>query len=136
MPIEKVEDRMYRIYDEAISIMISNLHQSSISTGKIQLLSFNRNNVEHLCMLRAALLARDLFDVEVEIDAPWFDVLRINWKIRKSFKKIKKMAFDEGSGIPTSILLNCIRSDVEKQFCRDNFSFSNVYHAYYEGSLN
>ena len=136
MPIEKIEDRMYRIYDEAISIMISNLHQSSISTGKIQLLSFNRNNVEHLCMLRAALFARDLFDVEVEIDAPWFDVLRINWKIRKSFKKIKKMTFDEGSGIPTSILLNYIRGDIEKHFCNEDFSFANVYHAYYEGSLN
>jgi hypothetical protein len=136
MPIEKIEDKMYRIYDEAVSIMISNLYQSSISTGKIQLLSFNRNNVEHLCMLRAALLARDLFDVEIEIDAPWFDVLRINWKIRKSFKKIKKMVFDEGSGIPTSILLNYIRSDMEKYCQSKDFSFADVYHTYYEGSLN
>lgn len=136
MPWESLDDKLYRIFDEAVGLTMSNLRQASASNGKIQLLSFNRANIEHLYMLQVALIARDLFDVEVEIDAPWFDVLKINWKIRKNFRKIKKMSFDAGNGIPTNVLLNSMRNDMKKYYQSGDFSFGDVYHAYYEGSLN
>ena len=57
MPIHTLEDELYHIYDEAVSITLSNLHGLSIPSGKIQLLNFDRKNVEHIYLLRIALMA-------------------------------------------------------------------------------
>ena len=77
--------QLFHTYDELVSLTLTGLQNLSAQKGKIQLLSFNRKNIEHLYMLRIALMARDLFGLPVEIEAPWFDVLRINWKIGKNF---------------------------------------------------
>ena len=134
MPIHTLEDELYHIYDEAVSITLSNLHGLSIPSGKIQLLNFDRKNVEHIYLLRIALMARDVFDLEVEIDASWFDVLYLNWKIRKGFRRIKRMSFSCDHAIPTQIVLNYMRDSFES-CVGGNFTFGDIYHTYYEGSI-
>lgn len=134
MPINLSENELYRIYDEAVSITLSNLHGLSIPSGKIQLLNFDRKNAEHVYLLRIALIARDVFDLEVEIDASWLDVLYLNWKIRKGFRRIKRMSFSGDHAIPTQIVLNHMRDSFESRL-GGNFSFGDIYHTYYEGSI-
>ena len=134
MPINLSENELYRIYDEAVSVTLSNLHGLSIPSGKIQLLNFDRKNVEHVYLLRIALMARDAFDLEIEIDASWFDVLYLNWKIRKGFRRIKRMSFSGDHAIPTQIVLNYMRDSFESRL-GGNFTFGDIYHTYYEGSI-
>jgi hypothetical protein len=129
--------QLFYKYDELVSLTLTKLQILSAQKGKIQLLSFNRKNIEHLYMLRIALIARDLFGLPIEIEASWFDVLRINWKIGKNFGKIKRMPWKDIEGIPTSIVLKHMRDEAKERFGLDfNFDFGDIYHAYYEGSLN
>lgn len=134
MPIHISEDELYHIYDEAVSLTLSNLHSFSIPNQKIQLLSFDRRNIEHIYLLRIALMARDVFGLEIEIDAPWYDVWYINRKIKKGFRRIKKMAFSNDNAIPVHIVLNYMRDSFEARL-GNKFSFGDVYHTYYEGSI-
>ena len=126
--------KIYHKYDELVSITITNLANLATPEGKIKLLSFDRKNIEHIYMLRIALWARDLFGIPVEIDASWRDVLYINWKIRKNFRKIKGMAWGDCLGIPTDIVLNYMRESA-KENLGVNFNFGDIYYAYYEGSI-
>ena len=134
MPTNLSENELYRIYDEAVSITLSNLHGLSIPSGKIQLLNFDRKNVEHIYLLRIALMARDVFDLEIEIDASWFDVWYINRKIKKGFRRVKRMTFSNDNAIPAHIVLDYMRDSFEARL-GNNFSFGDIYHTYYEGSI-
>lgn len=135
MPIDTLEKELYHKYDEVVSLTLSNLMVSTRPNKKIQLLGFTRKNIEHLFVLRVALMARDIFGVPVEIDASWRDVVYINWKIRKNFGKIKRMAWADPNGMPIDIVLNYMRDSIKENLGAD-FNFGNIYHAYYEGSLD
>lgn len=134
MSTKMPEQELLHIYDEAVSLALSNLHGFSMPNKKIQLLSFNRRNIEHIFLLRIALMARDVFGLEIEIDAPWRDVWYINRKIRKGFRRIKKMAFSNDNAVPVHIVLNYMRDSFEARL-GNNFSFGDIYHTYYEGSI-
>ena len=135
MPTDTLEKELYYKYDKVIVLTLSNLTASAQPNKKIQLLGFTRKNMEHLFVLRVALMARDIFGVPVEIDASWRDIIYINWKIRKNFGKIKRIARMNQDGTPIDTVLNYIH-DYTKENLDANFNFGNIYHAYYEGSLN
>jgi hypothetical protein len=129
------EQEMYHKYDELVSLTLTNLRALTPTTeGKIKLLNFNRKDIEHIYMLRIALIARDVFDLPVEIDAPWWDVLWVNWHIRKKFGKIKRVKWSDETGIPTQIVINHMRDGAKRDLGHD-FNFADIYRVYYEGSI-
>lgn len=126
---------LIREYDGLIGLTCLNLYTIAKNTKTIRLYSFDRHNHEHLYLLRIALLARDLYDFNLEIESSWWDVLRLNWKIRKGFNKIGRIKSQFEGGIQTTEMLNFMRPDgIER--CGRNFSFADIYHEYYEGSLD
>ena len=47
------------------------------------------------------------------------------------------MPWKDTKGIPTGIMLKRMRHEAEERFGLNfNFDFGDIYHAYYEGSLN
>ena len=130
------EEEIYREYDEIISLVLSEIYQRSEEEGVIRLYRFNHDNLEHMCILRIALIARDLFHFPIEVDASWWDVLRLNWQLRKNFDKVKryklKMNANDGKGVNVLMLIDKYKAIIETTG-RD-FSFVDIYKAYYERS--
>jgi hypothetical protein len=127
----------YHHYDKLIAAALENIYGMS-SDGVIRLYCFDRNDKEHMCILRIALIARDIFQYPIEIDASWWDVFCLNWKLRKNFNKIKrfkaKLGKDALKGINVPMLIDKFHT-----MSRDNFGgadFKVVYEAYYEGSCD
>lgn len=126
----------YRRYDELIAMTLGNIHEMS-KDGVIRLYRFNAKNKNHMCILRIALIARDLYQYPIEIDASWWDVMCLNWKLRKNFDKVKrfkvKLDKDAPKGINVLMLIDKFHTISRKHF--GGVDFKDVYEAYYEGKM-
>ena len=102
--------------------------------GVIRLYCFNSKDKEHMCILRIALIARDLFQFPIEVDASWWDVVCLNWKLRKNFDKVKrfkvKLGKDALKGINVPMLIDKFHVIGRQYF--GGADFKDVYEAYYE----
>ena len=127
-----VNDTKLREYDGLVRLTFNNLCAAS-NNQKIVLLNFDRKNLEHLYLLRVALLVRDVTNYEIKVDCSWWDFFMLNRKIRKGFKKIERSK--ERNGIDTAWMLDLMRGDGQQRIDK-NFSFADIYNQYYEGSLN
>ena len=133
MPTEKLEDNVYREYDGLVGLTMLNIYSKSKEGKTIRLLDFDRKNKEHLFILRVALIARDLYGFPIEIDSNRWSVFCINWRLRKGFNKVRRAARTEVDGVWVPHLLDLMRPDGEERL-GGNFSFADIYEAYYEGS--
>ena len=131
MPTESLQDELYRKYDLVISEILTELMKTVDERKILRLLFFNRKEKSNLLVLRVALMARDLYQVDVEIDCSFWDRLVINRKIRKVFGKVKKAPdyTARGAWVPDILKAVYVRTDRV-------FDFGNIYSAYYEGSCN
>ena len=127
-----VNDEKLREYDGLVGLTFNNLCAAS-NDKKVILLNFDRKNLEHLYLLRVALLVRDVTNYEVKVSCSWWNLFMLNRKIRKGFKKIKRSK--EEKGIDTDWMLNLMRGDGQQRIDK-NFTFADIYNQYYEGSLN
>ena len=125
----------YRHYDELVATTLENIYE--MSDDVIRLYRFDRKNKEHMCILRIALIARDLFQLPIEIDASWWDVVCLNWKLRKNFDKVKRFKVKLGKEAPKGINVLML-IDKFHIISRDHFGgadFRDVYEAYYERKM-
>lgn len=130
---ERYDRKVLTEYDGLIGLTMYNLYTLSKDCGAIRIDNFNRNNKEHWYLLRVALIARDVYQVPVEMSGSWWNVFCVNWKIRKGFRKIKRVAkFDTGN-FDAAAVLDFMRQDGIARI-GPNFSFADIYEAYYEGS--
>ena len=129
------EEETYRQYDSLIATTLENIYEMSDST--IRLYRFDRNNKDHMCILRIALIARDLFQYPIEVDASWWDVFCLNWKLRKNFDKVKrfktKLGKDAPKGINVLILIDKFHAISNEVF--GGVKFKEIYEAYYERKM-
>lgn len=135
-------EELFREYDGLVGLTLLNIWGLSKKDKVIRLYRFDRKNKEHLFVLRVALMARDLYQFPIEVDCSWWDVFCLNWKNRKKFDKVKKykLIWDNLNnkepinepGVNVVMLLDFMRQDGLKR-CGNNFSFSDIYEAYYEG---
>ena len=132
------DDALYREYDKLVGITLLTLCNLSVGSQTIRLYRFNRKDKEHMYILRVALIARDLYDFPIEIDASWWDIFCLNWKLRKGFNKVKKYRLKEGvndsNGVNVPIMLDTMRGDAV-ECCGEDFTFANIYEAYYERKM-
>ena len=131
MPTEFLEDELYRKYDMVVSEILTRLFYSVDDRNTIRLLGFKRNNKEHLLVLRIAIMLRDIYQTQIEIDGSWWDRFLINRKIKKPFGKVGAASNYSIDGIWVPDLLDTVHS-----FTNYTFDFGNIYDAYYEGSCN
>ena len=129
------EEETYRHYDELVATTLENIY--GMSDDVIRLYRFDRKNKEHMCILRIALIARDVFQLPIEVDASWWDVARLNWKFRKNFDKIKRFKVKLGKNAPKGINVPML-IDKFHTISRHHFGgadFKIVYEAYYEKEI-
>ena len=125
----------YRHYDELIATTLENIYE--MSDGVIRLYRFDRKNKEHMCILRIALIARDLYQYPVEVDASWWEVMRLNHQLRKNFDKVKRfrvrLGKDAPKGINVPMLIDKFHIIGRQYFGGADFKI--VYEAYYERKM-
>lgn len=129
------EEETYRHYDELVATTLENIY--GMSDDVIRLYRFDRKNKEHMCILRIALIARDIFQLPIEVDASWWDVARLNWKFRKNFDKVKRFKVKLGKNAPKGINVPML-IDKFHTISRHHFGgadFKIVYEAYYEKEI-
>ena len=137
-PVGNVPDeQIYRDYDEVIAMVLEEIYCRSEKESVIRLYCFNRKNLNHKCVFRIALMARDLFQFPIEVDASWWDIFYLNWKLRKNFSKVKryklKTGVNDNKGINIPMLIDKYRAIMETS-ARD-FTFADIYEAYYERKM-
>ena len=126
----------YRHYDELIATTLENIYEMS-KDGVIRLYCFNAKDKEHMCILRIALIARDLFQFPIEVDASWWDVLCLNRQLRKNFDKVTrfrlKVGKNDDNGVNVPMMIDGFRAIANEHFgC---VTFKKIYEAYYERKM-
>ena len=129
------EVETYRNYDSMIATVLENIYE--MSDGTIRLYRFDRNNKNHMCILRIALIARDLFQYPIEVDASWWDVFCLNRKLRKNFDKVKRFKFKLGKDAPEGInvLMLIDKFHTISNTVFGGVEFKDIYEAYYERKI-
>ena len=127
------EEETYRNYDGMIATALEAIHSLS-EDGVIRLYRFDDKNKEHMCILRIALIARDIFQFPIEVDASWWIVMRLNWELRKHFDKVKrfklKVGENDNKGVNVPMMIDGFRAIANEHFGCVNFK--EIYEAYYE----
>ena len=129
------EEETYRNYDSMIATVLENIY--GMSDGTIRLYRFDRNNKDHMCVLRIALIARDLFQYPIEVDASWWDVFCLNRKLRKNFDKVKRFKPKYGKEAPKGInvLMLVDKFHTISGTVFGGVEFKDIYEAYYERKM-
>lgn len=134
MTIEEANVEIYRQFDQAVGLTLREMLKYFSPDSSLHLLGFDRNNVEHMYVLRIALMARDLWQVKVTVDSTWLNWRRLNWKLRKGFDKVGRTPNGWVKGVPVPEFLDEIRAIAKEQIgVEDDFDFSTIYKLYYEG---
>lgn len=131
------EEETYRHYDGMIATALENIYELSNQDEIIRLYRFDRNSKEHMCILRIALIARDLFHFPIEIDASWWDVVCLNWQLRKNFARVKRFKFKNGKDAPKGInvLMLLDKFSTISNHVFGGVDFKEIYEAYYERKM-
>lgn len=137
MPAKNLDNNIYREYDGLVGLTMLNIYSKSKDDKVIRLINFDGKNKEHLFILRVALLARDIYQMPLEIEGSWWNIFCLNWKLRKGFQKVNRYKHTFGvyhfGVICVPELLALMRPDGTARLGED-FSFADIYEAYYEGS--
>lgn len=128
------KDELYREYDQLIGLTMQEIIKASKDEGVIRLLNFNPINKGHIYLLRIALFVRDIYDMPIELDCDSWDILRINWKMRKGFSKVKKAHLFACKGVRSYALTEQIRN-IGKERIGEHFLLEDIYNVYYKGSI-
>lgn len=125
------EELKMQHYDALVNITIQNIYSLSKAYNKIIIGDFDWKDKEHLFILEAALMARDIFGFPIYIDGIK-NFCIVNWKIRKTHKPIKLLRKHEKDGMFSTIgILQFQRKDGINNIHPD-FTFAEIYEAYYE----
>lgn len=130
-------EKDYRNYDGMVAAALETIWELSSEDGVIRLYRFDRKNKEHMCILRIALMARDLYQYPVEVDASWWEVLCLNHQLRKNFDKVKrfrlKVGENDNKSVNVPMMIDGFRAIANEHFGCVNFK--EIYEAYYERKM-
>lgn len=130
-------EKDYRNYDGMVATALETIWELSSEDGVIRLYRFDRKNKEHMCILRIALMARDLYQYPVEVDASWWEVLCLNHQLRKNFDKVKrfrlKVGENDNKGVNVPMMIDGFRAIANEHFGCVNFK--EIYETYYERKM-
>jgi hypothetical protein len=79
-------------------------------------------------------MARDLYQYPIEVDASWWEVVCLNYQLRKNFDKVKrfklKVGKNDNKGVNVPMMIDGFRTIANEHFGCVNFK--EIYEAYYE----
>lgn len=131
------DEETYRHYDGMVATALETIWELSSDDNIIRLYRFDRKNKQHMCILRIALIARDIFQFPIEVDASWWDIVCLNWQLHKNFDKVRrfrlKVGKNDNKGVNVPMMIDGFRAIANEHFGCVNFK--EIYEAYYERKM-
>lgn len=123
-----VENDLQTKYDSLCSATFLNIRHLAKDSTRLNFTNVVRTNEEHLFILAVANACRGILeDREIGVDCGFGDRLKLSKVLNCPVKKINK----NEEIIFINELLDYMRP-VAKELCGENFSFGDIYHAFYE----
>jgi hypothetical protein len=127
------KEALYNKYDQAINITMVNIYSLTKEKGQIILENIDKNNKDHLLILRVAMIAKDVYNFQLKLKTGFWDWIALNWRMRKLSRFVpRERKSDANVDVKTLIdfMTPVLREAIEENFC-----FGNIYDAFYKGEL-
>lgn len=121
-------------YDMAVGTLMLNLYSLSKNSESIILSNIDRNNKEHLLVLRTALIAKDIYNRQVLLHTNLWNWIVLNWRMRKLTHRVPREKSADML-IDVNEVLDFMRPTFVELIGED-FNFGHVYDAFYKGELD
>lgn len=121
-------------YDMAVGTLMLNLYSLSKNSESIILSNIDRNNKEHLLVLRTALIAKDIYNRQVLLHTNLWNWIVLNWRMRKLTHRVPREKSTDML-IDVNEVLDFMRPTFVELIGED-FNFGHVYDAFYKGELD
>lgn len=133
MEYRKHLNEMEKKYNEICGLTFTNIYSLSKNCDTIAFWNVDINNPEHLYVLSVAVGLAGAIEKTVTIHASKFSIWRLNRKLGlKKECRIKQISIrDTMWGIQPQMLNDDLR-EIAKEKCGENFTFSDIYHEFYE----
>lgn len=127
------KDILYDKYDQAINVVMVNIYTLTKEKGQIILENIDRNNKDHLLILRVAMIAKDVYNFQLKLKTGFWNWVILNWRMRKLSRFIRRER-ESDANVDVDALVNfmtpILQEDIGKFFC-----FEDIYNAFYKGEL-
>lgn len=127
------KDILYDKYDQAINATMVNLYTLSKEKGKIILENVDRNNKNHLLILRVAMIAKDVYNFQLKLKTNFWNWIVLNWRMRKLSRFVRRER-ESDANVDVDALVNFMTPVLQKAI-EEDFNFSDIYDAFYKGEL-
>ena len=121
-------------YDMAVGTLMLNLYSLSKNSKSIILSNIDRNNKEHLLVLRTALIAKDIYNRQILLHTNLWNWIVLNWRMRKLTHRVPREKSTDML-IDVNEVLDFMRPTFVELIGED-FNFGHVYDAFYKGELD
>jgi hypothetical protein len=127
------KDILYDKYDQAINVVMVNIYTLTKEKGQIILENIDRNNKDHLLILRVAMIAKDVYNFQLKLKTGFWNWVVLNWRMRKLSRFVRRER-ESDANVDAKALIEfmtpVLREAIEEDFC-----FGNIYDAFYKGEL-
>ena len=127
------KDILYDKYDQAINVVMVNIYTLTKEKGQIILENIDRNNKDHLLILRVAMIAKDIYNFQLKLKTGFWNSVVLNWRMRKLSRFVRRER-ESDANVDVNALIEfmtpALREAIEEDFC-----FGNIYDAFYKGEL-
>ena len=127
------KDILYDKYDQAINATMVNIYTLSKEKGKIILENIDRNNKNHLLILRVAIIAKDVYNFQLKLKTNFWNWVVLNWRMRKLSRFVRRER-ESDANVDVDALVNFM-TPILKTAIEEDFNFSDIYNAFYKGEL-
>ena len=127
------KDILYDKYDQAINVVMVNIYTLTKEKGQIILENIDRNNKDHLLILRVAMIAKDVYNFQLKLKTGFWNWVVLNWRMRTLSRFVRRER-ESDANVDVDALVNfmtpILQEDIGKFFC-----FEDIYDAFYKGEL-
>lgn len=127
------KDILYDKYDQAINVVMVNIYTLTKEKGQIILENIDRNDKDHLLILRVAMIAKDVYNFQLKLKTGFWNWVVLNWRMRNLSRFVRRER-ESDANVDVDALVNfmtpILQKDIGKFFC-----FEDIYNAFYKGEL-
>ena len=127
------KDILYDKYDQAINATMVNLYTLSKEKEEIILENIDRNNKNHLLILRVAMIAKDIYNFQLKLKTNFWNWIVLNWRMRKLSRFVHRER-ESDANVDVDALVNFMTPVLQKAI-EEDFNFSDIYDAFYKVEL-
>ena len=127
------KDILYDKYDQAINIVMVNIYTLTKEKCQIILENIDRNNKDHLLILRVAMIAKDVYNFQLKLKTDFWNWVMLNWRMRKLSRFVHRERKSDANVDAVALIdfmTPALREAIDEEFC-----FGDIYNAFFKGEL-